>query len=149
MSDQFNYFFRFNSFAQAASDPVIAPYLVPTTAPLQPLTVFDASDGNSIIALSGYWLMILAPANIAALLGHRNLQFVTNRNLQFSSPATSVTANNVVPPLKVSSLEILTGVGITYCNPGLDGVATTSDWILATGFWNDNGFWRDNASWID
>lgn len=24
-----------------------------------------------------------------------------------------------------------------------------SDWILATGIWNDNGFWRDNALWID
>lgn len=24
-----------------------------------------------------------------------------------------------------------------------------SDWILATGFWNDAGFWRDEQVWID
>lgn len=24
-----------------------------------------------------------------------------------------------------------------------------SNWILATGLWNDNGFWDDNALWID
>lgn len=24
-----------------------------------------------------------------------------------------------------------------------------SDWILQTGFWDDNGFWRDESIWID
>lgn len=24
-----------------------------------------------------------------------------------------------------------------------------SNWILATGLWDDNGFWDDNALWID
>lgn len=24
-----------------------------------------------------------------------------------------------------------------------------SDWLLATGFWNDLGFWRDSAIWYD
>lgn len=24
-----------------------------------------------------------------------------------------------------------------------------SNWILATGLWDDNGFWDDNAVWID
>ncbi len=24
-----------------------------------------------------------------------------------------------------------------------------SNWILATGLWNDNAFWDDNALWID
>jgi hypothetical protein len=27
--------------------------------------------------------------------------------------------------------------------------APVSDWILATGFWNDSGFWRDGENWID
>lgn len=25
----------------------------------------------------------------------------------------------------------------------------TSDWILATGDWNDSGFWRDDENWVD
>ena len=25
----------------------------------------------------------------------------------------------------------------------------TSNWILATGFWNDSGVWEDTATWID
>jgi hypothetical protein len=24
-----------------------------------------------------------------------------------------------------------------------------SNWILKTGFWNDNGIWDDTANWID
>jgi hypothetical protein len=26
---------------------------------------------------------------------------------------------------------------------------STSNWILTTGFWNDNGVWDDTANWID
>lgn len=25
----------------------------------------------------------------------------------------------------------------------------TSDWAIATGFWNDGGYWRDTAVWLD
>lgn len=25
----------------------------------------------------------------------------------------------------------------------------TTDWLLATGYWNDAGFWKDNAIWHD
>lgn len=30
-----------------------------------------------------------------------------------------------------------------------DSVQPTSDWLLATGIWNDAGFWRDDAVWVD
>jgi len=29
------------------------------------------------------------------------------------------------------------------------GVGVVSNWILATGFWNDGGVWDDNESWND
>jgi len=29
------------------------------------------------------------------------------------------------------------------------GGPPVSDWILATGFWEDTGFWRDGENWID
>lgn len=29
------------------------------------------------------------------------------------------------------------------------GDSPSSDWILATGFWNDGGFWRDVELWKD
>ena len=32
---------------------------------------------------------------------------------------------------------------------GCDTQPITSDWLLATGFWNDQGFWRDTATWND
>lgn len=28
-------------------------------------------------------------------------------------------------------------------------VTFISDWILATGFWNDAGVWEDTAVWLD
>ena len=28
-------------------------------------------------------------------------------------------------------------------------MAIASQWILTTGFWNDDGEWIDNAIWID
>lgn len=27
--------------------------------------------------------------------------------------------------------------------------SVVSNWILATGFWNDSGVWDDNSTWID
>ena len=30
----------------------------------------------------------------------------------------------------------------------VDG-GVVSNWILATGFWDDNGVWDDEAIWID
>ena len=33
-----------------------------------------------------------------------------------------------------------------------DGCAdwtTADDWILITGYWDDDGFWRDIATWSD
>jgi hypothetical protein len=29
------------------------------------------------------------------------------------------------------------------------GPPPPSDWILATGFWDDSGVWEDTAVWID
>jgi hypothetical protein len=31
----------------------------------------------------------------------------------------------------------------------LSVVGDGTDWILSTGFWNDNGTWDDTANWID
>jgi hypothetical protein len=31
----------------------------------------------------------------------------------------------------------------------LSVVGEGTNWILATGFWNDNGIWDDTANWID
>lgn len=32
---------------------------------------------------------------------------------------------------------------------GAGGTAPTSDWLLATGQWDDAGFWRDDENWND
>lgn len=45
-----------------------------------------------------------------------------------------------VTPSALEELKIQTGV--TPPTP-------PSDWILATGFWNDAGIWEDTATWID
>ncbi len=31
----------------------------------------------------------------------------------------------------------------------LSGVTVVSNWILATGFWNDSNTWVDTENWID
>lgn len=149
MADQYNYFFKFSNQLVALADPIVGPYLVPATAPLQPLTVYDIGSINSIIPLSGYWVMVLAPLGVAALQSHKDLQFIADRTMASTSPRTSIIFNNLVPPVLAKNLQILTGVGIPYCSSGLDGTISVADWILATGFWNDAGFWRDTAAWID
>jgi hypothetical protein len=43
-----------------------------------------------------------------------------------------------VTPSALEELKIQTGV-----------TPPTTDWILATGFWNDGGEWVDTSVWID
>lgn len=151
MADQFNYFFRFNDFFQTVADPIVSPYLTQASSPLQPLTVYDTGSSNSIVPLSGYWLMILAPNNVVPLETHPRLQFLLNRDLETTQPQASAIINNLIPPIQLPNLQILTGTGIPYCVGGLGLIkgGPPADWILATGFWDDAGFWRDNATWID
>lgn len=61
---------------------------------------------------------------------------------------------NLIPPIYTcltidQALELVAKV---YNLIGCDNLIpenTKSDWILATGFWNDAGFWRDSATWND
>ena len=45
-------------------------------------------------------------------------------------------------PLIISDINLLAITLDTNPSP-------PSNWILATGVWNDNGVWDDNAVWID
>ena len=41
------------------------------------------------------------------------------------------------------------GYSNDYCAIPLKPASTSSNWILATGFWDDDGVWDDDAVWID
>ena len=43
-----------------------------------------------------------------------------------------------------SGIRSLIGV-----STGSGGGGTPSNWIMATGNWNDAGVWNDSANWVD
>tara|TARA_B100000700_G_scaffold308040_1_gene385232 strand:- start:976 stop:1140 length:165 start_codon:yes stop_codon:yes gene_type:complete len=50
----------------------------------------------------------------------------------------------LVPSLVERKIRSLIGV-----STGSGGGGTPSNWIMATGNWNDAGVWNDSANWVD
>ena len=44
---------------------------------------------------------------------------------------------------------IALGLNLWQLQAAAFGGVTPSNWILATGFWNDSGVWDDTKLWID
>jgi hypothetical protein len=95
---------------------------------------------------------IWPPLRAAVTVGQAvTLRPVVAMKLATPDAATATRPLNALDDISLNLVEVTDDVVRRYAEGTLEKPATSgnSNWILATGFWNDNGVWDDNAVWVD
>ena len=113
---------------------------------IKALSIYVTSDSTGNCTLTGKSGFIIAgiPANSITLnTDNPGLNLSSNvENLEIDDITVSAGANCSVS-ISALKYQILQSYYFSTAQ------VISSNWLLATGYWNDNGIWDDTAKWVD